>query len=218
MEHDIGLGAIAAAVEEADTVEDDAEPFTQRRQRAIALDHAWCYFEYHAAQRVQLFRFFLLTSLAVIAGYFQTYVVESQFVWSFCAAAIGFVAAEVFLRLDRRSVVLIQIAEMALRDLEGDLARVLDLPTLSIMKEAAKSLRSGQSFRSLIPFLIRSVWCGAAMAMVVSISAVAFDGRTYRAGQLFLQRGQIALGYVKALGSAEASFFDSAEHVNLDLP
>jgi hypothetical protein len=85
--------------------------------RPEVLDYAWKWFEYHAAQRLQAFRFFLIVLGALLLAIGNA-LKEGQAVLLFSAAAAGGVVAFVFLLLELRNEALVNVGRDALLQLE----------------------------------------------------------------------------------------------------
>jgi hypothetical protein len=152
LEHATAIGGVA---------EEDFDPTVENAVRPgdrfcnDALNYAWRYYEYHCIQRVHLFRFFLLTSLAVCVGYFHATVeVGREPVWSFVVALIGWFIAFVFRRLDDRSVDLISLVEKPLMHIESQLESQYAIPGINLLRRGSLQRESLHSFRTLIPLFI----------------------------------------------------------------
>lgn len=82
-------------------------------------DYAWKWFEYHAKQRISMFNFFI-----VGAGVWGTVLarlfVGKQYVMSATVSIIGILISFVFIFLDYRNKILVQVAEKILFQLEKD--------------------------------------------------------------------------------------------------
>src|ERR1019366_1473384 len=81
--------------------------------RSEALDHAWNWFKFHASQRVAMVRFYLVALGAVAAG---IGVLQEQERHVLCASLslFGSVMSFCFLRIDRRTGILVKLGEQAL--------------------------------------------------------------------------------------------------------
>ena len=86
-----------------------------------ALNHAWKWFEYHSAQRLQMIRFYILVTGAIAAsvGYLYT---EEFYRFSALLSFFGMLSSYCFLRLDYRVSDLIKIGEAALKTEQDKLA------------------------------------------------------------------------------------------------
>lgn len=112
-----------------------------------ALEHAWAWFELHAAQRMQTFNFFLVATAFLVAG-FGAVVERDQGL----AMGIGMLGAWIslwFNRLERRSKQLVKAGEEALTLLEQELARRADVPQLAILL-AVETKAAGSSSYSVV--------------------------------------------------------------------
>jgi hypothetical protein len=73
----------------------------------------WKWFEYHAKQRLEMFKFFITiygATIAVAAGFLETSFILASAVLSF----VGVMLSAVFWQLDRRSLQLIEVGERVL--------------------------------------------------------------------------------------------------------
>ena len=86
----------------------------------VARAYAWNWFEYHASQRMTVFRFFLIFAAIISAGYVQV-VVKAPLIGAALGLFLSFITVA-FWRLDRRNVALIKLAEAHLKDHEDRLA------------------------------------------------------------------------------------------------
>lgn len=86
----------------------------------IARIYAWNWFEYHASQRMTVFRFYLIFTAVVTAGYAQV-IDKEPIIGAVLGGFLSFITIA-FWRLDRRNVVLIKLAEAHLKDHEERLA------------------------------------------------------------------------------------------------
>ncbi|WHP18935.1 hypothetical protein [Cellulomonas sp. ES6] len=110
----------------------------------IALDHAWQWFALHAAQRMQLLNYFLLSAGFITAGYGATLNSSRPHVAGAVAAG-GCILAVLFWRLDVRTRELIRVAERPLEDLEEKISRasgISGLDMVVLMKTPANRVSS----------------------------------------------------------------------------
>lgn len=82
--------------------------------------YAWNWFEYHAAQRMIVFRFYLIFTAVVAAGYMQV-IDKAPILGAMLGGFLSFITFA-FWRLDRRNVALIKLAETHLKDHENRMA------------------------------------------------------------------------------------------------
>jgi hypothetical protein len=134
----------------------------------FAFEHAWRYFQLHAAQRIAVFNFFFILSGAIAAG------IGASLQASQKLAAAGIVlggllvlASFIFWKLDQRVSALIKLSEKALAEFEHSLpitcARIFQL------NDAATSSRN----RPLKHF-IREIWTyGESFRVIFGVMAVA---------------------------------------------
>jgi hypothetical protein len=89
-------------------------------------EYAWNYFELHAGQRLKTFQFFVTLSTALIAGFVVLLRYGYTYKW---IAVLGFLLSFfsfVFSKLDRRTKILVENGEKALKYLD----RQHDLPDI----------------------------------------------------------------------------------------
>jgi len=82
--------------------------------------YAWNWFEYHASQRMTVFRFYLIFTAVIAAGYAQV-IDKAPLTGAMLGGFLSFITIA-FWRLDRRNVALIKLAEAHLKDHENRLA------------------------------------------------------------------------------------------------
>jgi hypothetical protein len=112
------------------------------------LDHAWNWFNLHAAQRMQTFNFFLVATAFLIAAYAS--LLEKHH-WA--ALLVGLVGAWLsfwFTRLDSRTRQLINAGEAALEILQERIAKAADIPALRILQKVETPLPGAFSYRIAI--------------------------------------------------------------------
>ena len=123
-----------------------------------ARDHAWRWFEYHAGQRIIIFRFYLIFIALLVAGY-STLTINGQH-WSSIIAGV-FLAFATFLfhRLDLRNSQLVKIAEYFLKEEEQLVADRLSRPKLRLAIEAENKWRKRPySFKDIYSLLFGSIY------------------------------------------------------------
>jgi hypothetical protein len=106
----------------------------------VAFDYAWKYFEYHAAQRLQMIRFYLTAIIAIGTGIGFLYK-ESDFALATLMSIFGAAITLIFWRLDQRVADLIKHAERALKLEESRLARETENNAMKIVEAADGNLR-----------------------------------------------------------------------------
>jgi len=80
---------------------------------AVALDHAWRWFEYHANQRMTMIRFYLIVSGAIASGAGYLWI-SKEYLLSAILSAFGTIASLCFMRLDKRVSGLVKLGEDAI--------------------------------------------------------------------------------------------------------
>ena len=105
------------------------------RPNDVVFDHAWKWFEYHAAQRMSLLRFFLITTGAVTAAY-ATAFKANLFGLAIGAAIFGAIASYLFLCLDKRTARLIRLGEDILRREQQRLMELVQYDEILIIESS----------------------------------------------------------------------------------
>jgi hypothetical protein len=85
--------------------------------REVQLDYAWKWFEYHAAQRISMFNYFLAGS-AILVGSLATLLASNLYAEALGVAILGFLVCVIFLGLDSRNKDLVTLGERILIVLE----------------------------------------------------------------------------------------------------
>lgn len=103
--------------------------------------YAWEHFRYHAGQRQAVFRFYLtLIGAATLAyGYSRrgiNGVPSNPDQVTLFIGVIYMIGSFLFWRLDRRSRILIQLAEAALKDSELKISKILNSENIRLMQRA----------------------------------------------------------------------------------
>src|SRR5262245_20719433 len=142
--------------------------------KTLALYYAWDHFAYHAGQRQTVFNFFLLVIGGSVAAYGST-MGESGAVYTYFRCFLGVVlalASLVFWRLDQRNARLVKISEDALKDLEAQMAKEINVPGVRLMTNAEKKVSRFpfskiESFRQIYGLIFAvSGLVGLAMAIL----------------------------------------------------
>lgn len=132
-----------------------------------ALDHAWNWFNLHAAQRMQTFNFFLVASAFLVAAYAS---LLEKYHWA--ALVVGLVGAWLsfwFTRLDSRTRQLIDAGEDVLKVSQERLAKNADIPALKILHKVETPSPCAFSYRiaigaiewtMVVLFLLASIYAG----------------------------------------------------------
>ena len=110
--------------------------------KTLALYYAWDHFAYHAGQRQTVFNFFLLLIGGCVAAYSAT-MGESGAEYSYFRGFLGVVlavASLVFWRLDQRNARLVKVSEDALKDLEAQIAKEINVSSIRLMTNAEKKV------------------------------------------------------------------------------
>jgi hypothetical protein len=121
--------------------------------KTLALYYAWDHFAYHAQQRQTVFNFFLLLVGGCVAAYSST-MGESGGDYNYFRSFLGVVlalASLVFWRLDQRNARLVKISENALKNLEAQMAKEINEPSIRLIANAEKRV-SGFPFSKIESF------------------------------------------------------------------
>ena len=121
--------------------------------KTLALYYAWDHFAYHAGQRQTVFNFFLLVIGGCVAAWSAT-IGESGAEYNYFRSFLGVVlalASLVFWRLDQRNARLVKVSEEALKDLEAQMAKDINVPSIRMMAKAEKKA-SGFPFSKIESF------------------------------------------------------------------
>jgi hypothetical protein len=113
-----------------------------------ARDHAWQWFSFHAAQRMQTFNFFLVATAFLVAAYASLF--EKRPAAACIVALLGAWMAFWFNRLDYRNRQLVKAGEDALTACEMRLAELAAIPALKIMKAVEQAGPGASSYRVVI--------------------------------------------------------------------
>jgi len=116
-----------------------------------AREHAWQWFAFHAAQRMQTFNFFLVATAFLVAAYAG--LLDKRPFAALIVAVVGAWLAFWFTRLDHRNRQLVKAGEKALSLFEHALAERLQQPTLKILESVEQSERGASSYRIVIAMI-----------------------------------------------------------------
>lgn len=115
--------------------------------RQIAFDHAWKWFELHASQRMQLFRFYIILVGICLAGY-ATARKEGIFPFQVLLPVFGTLVTFCFISLDSRTRRLIKIAEVALDSIETDFSYLKENEKFNFIKKADDAAKTQLTYTS----------------------------------------------------------------------
>lgn len=136
-----------------------------------AMTHAWNWFAAHAAQRLQIFNFFSITTAFLVAGFVSAHGDSSPGLAGAVASA-GVVASIAFNLVEQRTKALVHAGEAALGSLEARLATALQESTLEIVRAVERPSHRVTKYS----FVFNCVQGGAAAAWLV---AAAFEWNRY---------------------------------------
>lgn len=132
-----------------------------------ALSHSWDWFALHAAQRLQMVNFWLLSVAFLVAAYVGA-MVDDQPEIGVGVATAGVAVTFGFHRLERRTRQLIRLAEVPIASLQANLAAVTGVPSLELCAAADREKRSFSSYGDVIRAM---QWCiGVCFAVAVAFS------------------------------------------------
>jgi len=114
----------------------------------VALDHAWNWFNLHAAQRMQTFNFFLVATAFLIAAYAA--LLEKLPLAALAVALIGSWISFWFTRLDNRTRQLIKAGEDVLKICQAGIAKDAQIASLEILKSVESPAADAASYRIVI--------------------------------------------------------------------
>jgi hypothetical protein len=148
-----------------DNSNDDQELAKQAR------DYAWNWFALHAAQRMQMFNFFLIATAFITAAY-------GALIGKFPEAAmivalLGAWLTFWFNRLDRRNRQIVEASEAALAVCEARLSNLVNIPEVKIKKIVEEPMKEASSHArviNMIQWMILAVFLlGAVYALLVKL-------------------------------------------------
>ncbi|HYL31999.1 MAG TPA: hypothetical protein VEU53_02475 [Stellaceae bacterium] len=138
-------------------------------QFSIELDHAWKWFEFHAAQRMTVFRFYLIMVGALGAGYIAS-LKDDHVAIALIIAVFGAIASVLFWRLDQRVSDLIKHGENALSQIENQLAQSSGISDIKIIiKTEQKSKWPLNSYRRIFRTIFIMAFCCFLIAAIVPV-------------------------------------------------
>lgn len=136
-----------------------------------AMSHAWNWFAAHAAQRLQIFNFFSITTAFLVAGFVSAHGDRSPGLAGAVASA-GVVVSIAFNLVEQRTKALVHAGEAALGSLEARLATALQESTLEIVRAVERPSHCVTKYSSVF----NCVQGGAAAAWLV---AAVFEWNRY---------------------------------------
>lgn len=115
-------------------------------KRKLAYDYYWKWFQYHAQQRYENFRLFVLQLFLTPAGILGVAYSKTD-IFNVPAATFGVGLALIteawlcfiFYRIDRRNETLVKMGEAGLRKFESHCVKIFDLPSILTPEEEDKS-------------------------------------------------------------------------------
>jgi hypothetical protein len=112
-----------------------SETDTQKSDLSDAQQYAWNSFEYHAKQRMDVFRFYLILVGLVFVGAFRTIEEEHSGIAILILFFLIFITF-IFYRLDIRGKELVKISEEYLKYSESAMSKKLSNPSIAIISLA----------------------------------------------------------------------------------
>jgi hypothetical protein len=154
------------------------------RKGAGELDSGWRWFEFHAAQRMSAFRYFL-TIYAAVGGVALALLEKGYFVFGLVAAILTLWIAFLFWSMDKRSRQLIEIGEAIIDAQWGQ--RGYDAK-LNPIRRAGADVARGRRFKAVFRRLF-ILGCIAALTLIAwAIFALSHQYDLYDAALRFLAR------------------------------
>ena len=98
-----------------------------------SMRHAWDWFSLHAAQRLQMYNFFCITTAFLVAAFVNAHGDRAHPLAAFIGVA-GAASSVAFNLLERRTRELVHAAEAALRELEARLAKSTGVPAIGMVE------------------------------------------------------------------------------------
>lgn len=135
-------------------------------------DYSWNWLQYHANQRMTVFRFFFIIIAILAAGYLRAVEANSNGT-ALLLASISMMICYLFWRTDIRSWDLIKIAESSLKVTEKALAERQGTPSICLATIAdLKDTKIARDYRSRFFFSFKqTIW--AMYTLFAAVSAVA---------------------------------------------
>jgi len=139
---------------------------------AVALDHAWKWFEYHANQRMTMIRFYVVAVGGIAAATGVLLTVSHENFLAGLMSVLGIITSLAFKRLDKRVSDLVKIGEDALKHEQAKLGVALGSQKFEICHLAGEKPEGvcfytyGENFRLLFTVLA----IGFFIVLVISFS------------------------------------------------
>ena len=132
-----------------------------------AREMAWKWFEYHAGQRLSVFRFYLIIVAFISAGYVSA-ALKVEFTISCALAFILLVFSFLFYRLDCRTKNLVKVGEKYLKEEQERLFELIGSKEIELVKMAdeAKDSKYLCSFRQVNNFIFSFISIIAVAALL----------------------------------------------------
>jgi hypothetical protein len=118
-------------------------------------NHAWNWFNLHAAQRMQTFNYFLVATAFLIAAYAS--LIERVPLAALAVALVGAWISFWFTRLDNRTRQLINAGEDVLKIYQKRIAKSIDLPEFEILRIVEGPGDRASSYRLVIGVIQRTI-------------------------------------------------------------
>lgn len=138
-------------------------------EHAESLEYAWNWFSYHAGQRQAVFRFFVILTGALLAGYIGLRG-DGDAVGAFLLGLLILVVSVLFWRLDMRSKTLVKLAERSLKVSEAQLASVLGREECRLARAADEEPRPKPGRR--LSLLDRHVYSFRQVYRIIFVSGI----------------------------------------------
>lgn len=153
-----------------------------------ALEHAWSHFQYHAGQRLQMVRYFLILYAFLFAGVVSFLNGDGTIILSpLIGVVLGIIivfAIGVFRRLDRRNEELIELSEKVIEDLEAKLKQEIDEDVFSkgsinIIAASNTKQNTNWKYGHNLPILFTLCYWAAGLLIIFALLRLWFDAGGY---------------------------------------
>jgi hypothetical protein len=161
----------STVTQSAEPAPPEGDPNLDRLALKDAIDYAWKWFAYHAAQRMQTFNFFLILMGALSVGYYQAYQSKSD-VYAAIVASFGAVVAFAFVVLEVRNEELVNVGRNALQSIEmlpGFPSKPEALRLLSVDRKRT-FLKSHKAWLRIIELLLFAIFLCIAIKSIVALA------------------------------------------------
>ena len=128
----------------------------ENRARDEARKYAWDWFAYHAKQRLDVFRFYLIVVALIFAGALRLLETGLYFL-SITLSMFLIFCTFLFYRLDRRNSTLVKLGEKYLKEEEKLLSEEINSKHIMILKQAENKKGCFSSFSQIFRYMFIAV-------------------------------------------------------------